>query len=151
MKKAFNSTSLLISERCLSLFFLVSFKVALMASQNEESWKLLSEIGAKDWFTSIYFVNRQTGWVSTSGGKIFHTKDGAKTWEEQYSPTTVKFNDLKFVNQDVGWAVGFNDTLLHTTNGGIAWKVVMSDSQKPKGALLSVFFINESAGWISWF
>jgi photosystem II stability/assembly factor-like uncharacterized protein len=89
--------------------------------------------------SSVYFMDQNTGWVSTSdipfeeSGSIFHTNDGGQTWSDQYKAGNVRefFYDLEFADENNGWAligaypfgeeVNWYGKILHTSNGGQSW------------------------------
>ncbi len=91
-------------------------------------------------FSDVDFVDAQTGWVG-GGGLILATKDGGRTWEQQYvGPHNIL--TLSFLSPLVGWAVA-SDTLLGTTDGGANWTTL----GEPEEPLVSVQFVNPSVGW----
>ncbi len=71
--------------------------------------------------TSLFFVDRNTGWVCGTQGVILHTKDGGATWTQQNSNTTENLNSIVFKDSQRGRAVGSNSTVLVTLDGGNTW------------------------------
>jgi photosystem II stability/assembly factor-like uncharacterized protein len=120
--------------------------------------------GGNTWFTtgqslySICFVDSINGWAFSFSG-IIHTKDGGKTWTQQfgydgpYTLTSLSFGDTlngwavgwEFDNQK-GYAVGI---VIHTSDGGINWtKPNIGLPEGPSG-LNGVFFSDGKHGCIS--
>ena len=95
-----------------------------------QSWQELPScpMGPGDNLYTIFFLNNDTGWISShSNGIIFYTSDGGQTWSNR-SP--VKYNtgisDLMFFNSTTGYACGgkmnyTNTSLAKTTDGGLTW------------------------------
>ena len=87
-------------------------------------------------FSALSFSTADTtrGWATTTTGKIFHTRDGGRSWAKQKSPVeSANTADRTFVvlrsvfavpgsNTNV-WAVGENGCILKTTDGGETWKI----------------------------
>jgi photosystem II stability/assembly factor-like uncharacterized protein len=103
---------------------------------------------------SIYFADKNNGWVVGNNHIILHTSNGGQTWSRQESglePLNVhgvrKALDLfsvHFVDNNYGWAVGFFGTIINTNNGGLTW-----DRQKSgtDNVLWKVFFVDQEHGW----
>lgn len=69
----------------------------------------------------IFFINRDTGWVTFADG-LFFTTNAGNQWNLIAPPpiNTIYFSDVKN-----GWAV--NDTsLIRTSDGGKTWKLIKS-------------------------
>ena len=82
----------------------------------------------------ICFINRNEGWYVNGYGKIYHTKDGGKTWEKQLEKQGTFFRCIAFIDEKTGFAgtVGTDyfpnvtDTIpmYRTTDGGKTWSAV---------------------------
>ncbi|HUP68810.1 MAG TPA: YCF48-related protein [Acidimicrobiales bacterium] len=84
------------------------------------------------------------GSVNYTGGFILATRDGAKTWQEQFacltsspcsasSPDRVLFrqlNAVSFADANNGYAVGSGGTILATSDGGATWRSQDSGTDK---------------------
>jgi photosystem II stability/assembly factor-like uncharacterized protein len=80
---------------------------------------------------SVHFVSAEEGWVaggktSVSGGVIYHTKDGGKTWELQVGDPESSdgaFRQLRFLDATHGFAVQTSsaDQKLFSTSDGKTW------------------------------
>lgn len=54
----------------------------------------------------VSFPTKEEGWVVGQLGKIFHTADGGKSWEEKPSGTNLLLTAVSFIDYTHGWAVG---------------------------------------------
>ncbi|HTY09106.1 MAG TPA: YCF48-related protein [Candidatus Edwardsbacteria bacterium] len=106
--------------------------------------------GSYYYMSSIWFVDRQYGWVVASQGKIFHTTDGGRNWYEQTSNTDLWLNAVHFVDRQYGWAVGGDDlsgcVILHTIDGGEHWQVQQQEAWDMEYE--TVFFTDRNTGWV---
>jgi photosystem II stability/assembly factor-like uncharacterized protein len=106
-------------------------------------------------FYNVFFLDMFTGWIagsSENGWAIMKTTDGGAHWNVQ---TTGLFIEgpkrLFFVDSDTGWLLcdkmaRTGTILLKTTNGGVDWETSYETSAC---GLSSVFFSNDSIGWIA--
>ncbi|ADY50591.1 hypothetical protein Pedsa_0002 [Pseudopedobacter saltans DSM 12145] len=97
-------------------------------------------------FTSVYFVNQQTGYICGENGIILKTTDGGKTYLNLNSGTNQYLYHIKFINDLTGYAVGNNKTILKTTNGGNTWSAINVSFYED---FRSVYFVNEEMGFIT--
>src|SRR5687768_11132965 len=68
-----------------------------------------------------FFFTEEEGWVVGQLGKIFHTVDGGKNWEEQRSGTNVLLTAVAFADRTHGWVVGERGVILHSEDRGVTW------------------------------
>ncbi len=119
-----------------------------------QSWLDQSINLANLYFFDVFFIDEDNGWivghysVHLGGywGIIYRTNDGGENWNEQLHQggydaiTGVFFNDtLNGVAVVSGWP-----GILNTNDGGDEWTVYPSNYY----SLRSVFFINDTLGWI---
>lgn len=95
-------------------------------------------------FNSVFFLNQRIGWTVGSGGKIFQSLNGGKTWSEQNSGITNNLNDIAFINSNEGWAIGEEGTILYSSTQGNSWQM---QNSRVKHKLEKIFF-NGKKGWI---
>jgi photosystem II stability/assembly factor-like uncharacterized protein len=97
----------------------------------------------------VSFPTQEEGWVVGRLGKIFHTTDAGKSWEEQESGTNMLLTAVEFVDRTHGWAAGERGTILHSADGGVTWQRQRTDIPYP---LFDVMFIDRERGWVvgSW-
>jgi len=93
--------------------------------------------------SSLFFTDKENGWVCGYGGKILHTSNGGKNWESQISNTITPLIKLKFINTNIGWIAGKNGTILFTTDGGENWSEQVSNTYN---YLLSISFADQEFG-----
>lgn len=93
----------------------------------------------------VTFLTKKEGWVVGRLGKIFHTTDGGKTWEEQRSETNLLLTAVDFIDRTRGWVVGEQGIILHTEDRGAMWKQQQSGVPYP---LFDVEFVNQEKGWV---
>lgn len=112
---------------------------------------------------TLFFLNANTGWVSSYSGSIYGNNAGAilKTtntgvnWVQQYSDiaaNSTEFYKIQFLDANTGYALGKRGTttrFLTTTDGGSNWNSTIYAHEKYR----SMFFINPNTGWIggSWY
>jgi photosystem II stability/assembly factor-like uncharacterized protein len=92
----------------------------------------------------VSFLTVEEGWVVGQLGKIFHTTDGGKSWEEQVTGTNLLLTAVDFLDRTHGWAVGERGAILHTEDGGRIWKPQQSGVLYP---LFDVQFVDQDTGW----
>ena len=93
---------------------------------------------------AVAFVDAERGWMVGTGGCIFATTNGGRTWQQQQSNVAADLLDVKFVNASEGWAVGTNGTIIHTANGGTEWRTEESGTTL---TLERLFFVSPQRGW----
>jgi photosystem II stability/assembly factor-like uncharacterized protein len=105
-------------------------------------------------FKSVFFIDRDHGWVVGDQGVILRTSNGGQTWirlNADIEPLNVvgvrlpiDLFSVYFVNQETGWASGKFGTIMNTSNGGATWKKQRSATQQN---LYKIFFIGDKNGW----
>jgi len=87
-----------------------------------ETWEPLEGLSNHN-YSSCFFINANSGWVSASGnsmGKILYTPDGGNTWQVQDSISSFStVSSLFFIDDFTGWGVGIGGTIKKTTSGGL--------------------------------
>jgi len=116
-----------------SIFFIDEFVGWAVGSDGENSSGVVikSIDGGKTWFNiyypritpySVFFINENKGWITTSWGQILSTTNGGLEWEEEFATFKSRgLNSVKFASEKVGWAVGDYGTILKTLNGGLTF------------------------------
>jgi hypothetical protein len=100
---------------------------------------------------TMFFINKDTGWIAGNEGVILKTTDAGLTWDSQLLNGTNygTLTSLCFVDENTGWASGSGldvngGVILKTTNGGVNWNLQQSGYNK---FIYSVFFNNSNTGW----
>jgi len=96
----------------------------------------------------IEFINVNTGWACGYSGVILKTTNGGVNWSTQITNVPNKpLLGIHPVNENVVYSVGWFSTILKTTNGGNNW-IALENGIVGDGNYFSVFFLNETTGWI---
>jgi photosystem II stability/assembly factor-like uncharacterized protein len=91
--------------------------------------------------TSVYFINRDTGWVVGHGGLILRTTNQGASWDQQESHTNKDLRAVYFTSALKGCVVGYNGTILTTTTAGAVTNVLREENS-PKIFALSQNYPN---------
>jgi photosystem II stability/assembly factor-like uncharacterized protein len=85
-----------------------------------ETWEIQTVAAVP---TSVYFINRDTGWVVGHGGLILRTTNQGASWDQQESHTNNDLRAVYFTSAQKGCVVGYNGTILTTTTAGVVTRV----------------------------
>lgn len=108
---------------------------------------------SNDLVRHVFFVDQQTGYLSTKNGKIHKTINGGITWSVLYNNAAYSFNKLIFYTPLHGVAIANASGtvyLFQTSNGGLSW-TVQSQSQlgiTGNDELRDVHFVDSSSGYL---
>ena len=118
--------------------------IVLKTEDSGESWNIVSTLDST--VNSLHFISENTGWAVGENGLIEKTTDGGSSWTLQNNYESYPLLSVFFISEQKGFAVGGYSTgvLLSTSDGGQSW-----DSLNYSHSLNTVFFINDSIGWIS--
>ena len=128
-----------------SIAFLCLFTISIFCQ--DEGWHIIYSGSNYHGFYKCYFLNADTGFVLSSDGKIFRTKDGGKNWDIFQLSQSGFLSSIFFIGNK-GWACGGSDSkgLLTTTEDfGETWKEQYNFANIN---LMDVFFLNENIGFI---
>ena len=114
--------------------------ILLKTTNGGNNWYTLLNGG---YFINIFFLNAQTGWVSTLDGNIFKTTNAGNNWTSMYGIG----GKLYFINELTGWVVTpyIFSSVYKTTNGGYNWIL----QQVPYNIKRAVAFLDENTGFVS--
>jgi photosystem II stability/assembly factor-like uncharacterized protein len=93
-------------------------------------------------FSTCFFSDKD-GWAVGDLGRIFHTTDGAKTWERQTIEATRSFVALACPDSQHLWAVGQAGDIIASADSGKTWQPQKSGVKRQ---LLDVAFANAQRG-----
>ncbi|MGZ3903921.1 MAG: YCF48-related protein [Bacteroidia bacterium] len=121
---------------------LLSILASLLCLTSFGQWSALTTGTAHD-FTSVYFVNQNTGFAGTTYSEIFKTTDGGATWNLSGTASGAVYS-LFFATDSVGYAAGAGGTMSKTTDGGITWA---GQSTGQGYQITSVYFHGKDTGF----
>ncbi|MCB9293123.1 MAG: hypothetical protein H6559_08310 [Lewinellaceae bacterium] len=96
----------------------------------------------------LFFINRDTGWISAWNVSTQRTTDGGRTWQAQSPSPDLNAREIHFADENNGWIIGnsgFNGRLYHTTDGGENWELQLSMFRD----YFDVFFLTPQLGWVA--
>lgn len=77
---------------------------------------------------SMFFLNEQKGFFSTSLGDIYSTRDGGETWDHVKTGVSSVLSDITFFNDTSGYCVGDNGTILKYHKPDTNYNLIFIDS-----------------------
>ena len=80
-------------------------------------------------FATCFPTDRE-GWMVGELGRIFHTTDGAETWERQDAGTKRPFLAIACLDARTAWIAGKEGIVYGTTDGGASWKAATTGSTR---------------------
>lgn len=103
---------------------------------------IAQKISSQSQFTSVFFANEQTGWVTSHTGGFYKTTNCGINWF--FIQGTINTKSCFFINTNTGWTASDygSSEVCKTTNGGLNWA-----HQFYFGFLQSVFFVDSNIGW----
>ncbi|MCK4256862.1 hypothetical protein KAX35_08240 [candidate division WOR-3 bacterium] len=115
-------------------------------SDNVSYWQKVESPTTNNLY-SVYFVDKDNGWVVGDSGTILHW-DGT-SWQIIDSPTEESLMGVHFISSNDGWAVGEADhgasPILHYD--GVKWEIdtLLGYLSRPT----DIFFSSSTNGWIT--
>ncbi len=100
--------------------------IVLLTTDGGSTWNEISS-GVRSWFESMFFTDKNTGFVVGRGddgkAQILKTTNGGETWVINFEDfKSFTFNSIYFVDKDTGYAAGeFEGGFFKTTDGGNSW------------------------------
>lgn len=88
-------------------------------------------------------VGDTEAWMVGDLGRLFHTTDGAKSWERRPTPGGLSFVALACPSRTDLWAAGQAGQILHSSDGGATWAEQQSGAKRQ---LLSIAFATAQRG-----
>lgn len=92
---------------------------------------------------STCFVSDQEGWAVGDLGRIFHTVDGAKTWQREDAGTKRVFVGIACAGKQDLWVAGQIGQIAHSSDGGKSWQMQKSGTHRQ---LLDIAFADPQRG-----
>ena len=94
----------------------------VLISKGKDEWSP-SENGpkTKGRLNSVFLVNESLGWIVGTGGQVFKTVDGGRSWSSQASGVSSSLLDVFFADPQRGFIVGDAGRIIETVDGGRTW------------------------------
>ena len=89
-------------------------------------WSHPSVVNGGARLDDMSFINPDTGWVVSGGGRIFRNNDGATSWALQYE-NAYYFRSVEFVDAQLGFAGTLDAVFLKTEDGGENWNDITNE------------------------
>ena len=102
-----------------------------VSSNGGESWSKVGLPGRKTKVDDADFVDRSSGYLLTTDGRVYRTTNGGRKWKESTSVGTGLGHDLSFSSAESGYVslaanangiYGASGVVLRTTDGGASWQ-----------------------------
>ena len=96
------------------------------------------------YYESVFFVNKDTGWISTVEGKILGTTNAGNYWEIIKPDSAIwHYSKIQFINNVKGWICSAQN-IVNTNDGGSTWNSVFFPDAI---TLYSLSFIDQINGF----
>jgi len=126
-------------------FLLVAIFIFVSIVKSQPVWYPLNT-GISVHLADIYFINDNTGFV-TSVDTVIKTTNAGVNWTKHYIGTSNKqLYCVRFINSDTGYVTGELGIVMKTTNGGINW---FDHSNGFSGHGFELFIMNTNVFFIS--
>src|SRR4029453_11908970 len=165
MRISADKSAALFSRRCLTLLPAVCCLVLFLSSSTvpgqaqAAGWTKVNA-GTMAWLHSVFFLDRNRGWVVGSKGAFLATKDGGSTWQQKTSVTTDVLRDIYFIDEQNGWLLCEKNIydlkekddprtyLMQTTDGGEHWTRIDINGIEVDTCLLRAVFTRGGRGLV---
>lgn len=149
-------------------FFCINITTLLLINFNvvfsQSSWFEQNYSSIKTSFSSVRFLNNNTGYITSTLGKcvVLKTTDSGNNWIDHSNGLELFSHSFGykvnlwsnyFIDNNTGWAIGeyllsngfFNKVIIKTTNSGDNWD---NNLILPKSYLNYIYFFDISNGWV---
>lgn len=127
----------------LSLFAAVAFIAFGGTATRQATAETVASADVRQGLFSACFVDDDRGWAVGDLGRIFHTIDGAATWEIQSAGTKQAFVATACMDANHAWIAGQAGQMARTIDGGKTWTKMDSGTERQ---LLSIQFADARNG-----
>ncbi len=130
------------------------FPIFSRISIAQQGW-FSASAGAQYSHQGVFFVNADTGYVTTESGGVLATLDSGGHWADVGPDSYYHGQDVFFLNGKIGWLAQWDMRIYKTTDGGRSWSLQVFDPIDQTGsymsALYSVFFADDNIGYaVGW-
>ncbi len=121
--------------------------VLLKTTDNGETWSEVLTGITNRWFTGVFFLDMQTGFVVGEHGTVLKTTDSGISWDSANAGiTNILLESISFTDVNTGWITGWSGALFKSTDGGSNW---MAISSGVGFNLYTSYFLSSNIGLIS--
>lgn len=113
--------------------YAVGYHCAYTSVDSGKVWNPYPALPSR-FYCTIYFQNKDTGFVGGDDGLLYRTRNGGIAWDSISTGITyLKINDVKFTNDTLGYLIAGNDggltNLYSTSDGGSSWQFLNQISE----------------------
>jgi photosystem II stability/assembly factor-like uncharacterized protein len=128
------------------VYFVGYFQTIFKTIDGGTNWRIIRNgpWGGGISYYSVYFINKDTGWIGEFGQYVLRTFDGGETFDSAASLGSN--HDMVFLNRDTGF-ISAEGMVYKTTNSGTSWNPCM---QLPYGYIFrKISFLKNGYGWVT--
>lgn len=96
-------------------------------------------------YESVFFINKDTGWITRTGNTILKTTNGGLSFDSAFAEG--RLYDIYFKNSNEGLACGQSASMRRTTNGGLSWSEISVPVGTKADDLYRLTFVNQYTGY----
>lgn len=127
------------------------FKELYKTVNSGTSWTTINIPDLKNGFSTVFFTDKNTGYVGEWYGGLFKTTDGGDTWTKVEFGTAFKVMSVHFTDSNTGFAAGGNDPnsiIMSTVDAGKTWTKIF-DEKIPQVTLIDMSFPDSNTGFVT--
>lgn len=94
--------------------------------------------------SDLYFATADSGWGTTSDGRVVYTVNGGIAWNEIQTETMEPLNGIHICQTNYGWTVGEGGVIYYSTTGGSEWSPQYHGT---RSSLEDITMLNSNNGW----
>jgi photosystem II stability/assembly factor-like uncharacterized protein len=114
-----------------------------------QSWEMTGVPEPISYYSDMFFVNENTGFLCGGDGYFLRTENGGTDWTDLSPGNDMALRNLHFVDEDNGWMIDYDGkNILHTTDGGENW----TETQLGSGIIYQpedIFFLDAATGFLN--
>ncbi len=130
------------------LIYFIIFFVIISENNYSQGWFNQNSGTVQD-LHSVFFVNKDTGWIVGYWGTFQKTTNGGNNWTSGSKFTSHHLSSIFFLNEQLGWATTWysEGEIFKTSDGGHTWNQQII---KTYPGFTSVQFINSDTGYATY-
>ncbi len=128
------------------IYFVGYFQTIFKTMDGGISWRVIKNgpSGGGISYYSVFFINKDTGWIGEFGSYVLRTFDGGETFDS--ASTWGQNHDMIFLNRDTGF-ISSEGVVFRTTNAGTSWNPTL---QLPHFYIFKkISFLKNGYGWVA--